>query len=45
MIIDRYERPQDWSVPALSDPILLELDWILDDPQRLTIVRCDFKRH
>ena len=32
MIIDRYERPENWTAPALSDPILQELDELLDCP-------------
>ena len=32
MIIDRYARPVNLSEPSVSDAILQELDWILDDP-------------
>lgn len=45
MIIDRYARPENWRPHALSDPILHELDWILDDPELLALVRHDLARH
>jgi hypothetical protein len=45
MIIDRYARPENFSAPRLSDPILQELDWILDDPQLFALVRHDLAQH
>lgn len=45
MIIDRYDRPANIAKPTLSNPILQELDWILDDPQLLALFREDLKRH
>jgi IS5 family transposase len=45
MIIDRYACPVDIPEPALTDPILQELDWILDDPQLFGLVRRDLKQH
>jgi len=38
MIIDRYARPANLSEPIVSDPILQELDWILDDPYLFALV-------
>jgi hypothetical protein len=32
MIIDRYECPVERAEPTVSDPILQEMDGILDDP-------------
>jgi hypothetical protein len=32
MIMDRYERPGERAGPSVSDPILQEMDWLLDDP-------------
>ena len=45
MIIDRYERPENWTAPALSDPILQELDKLLEDVQLFRLVRQDLVRH
>ncbi len=45
MIIDRYTCPANWIAHALSDPILHELDWILDDPELIGLVRQDLRRH
>jgi IS5 family transposase len=45
MIIDRYARPENFTAPSLSDPILQELDWILDDPRLFTLVRHDLAQH
>ena len=45
MIIDRYERPENYTPPALSDPILHELDWILEDPHLFALVRHDLAQH
>ena len=45
MIIDRYVRPENYSVVSLSDPILQELDWILEDPELFRLVRRDLARH
>lgn len=45
MIIDRYERPPGIATPRASDPILQELDAILDDPTMLALVRRDLQRH
>jgi IS5 family transposase len=45
MIIERYERPVDFAAPALSSPILQELDWILDDPKLFALFCHDLKQH
>jgi IS5 family transposase len=45
MIIERYERPVDFTAPALSNPILQELDWILDDPKLFALFCHDLKQH
>jgi hypothetical protein len=45
MIIERYERPVDWVAAEPSDPILQELDWILDDPELFALFRRDLKAH
>ncbi len=45
MIIDRYVRPENFKASSLSDPILQELDWILDDPKLFTLVRQDLAQH
>jgi hypothetical protein len=45
MIIDRYERPGERAEPTVSDPILQEMDGILDDPRLLALVRQDLRRH
>jgi IS5 family transposase len=45
MIIDRYERPVGIVAPRVSDPILQEMDVILDDPALLALVRRDLQRH
>jgi transposase, IS5 family len=45
MIIDRYVRPENASVMALSDPILLELDELLEDPELFHLVRSDLAKH
>lgn len=45
MIINRYERPVGIAEPEVSDPILQEMDWILNDPQLLALVRQDLHRH
>ena len=45
MIIDRYIRPANFPECKTSDPILQELDWILDDPVLFELVRRDFARH
>jgi IS5 family transposase len=45
MIIERYERPVDFTTSALSNPILQELDWILDDPELFALFCHDLKRH
>ena len=45
MIIDRYVRPENFTAPPLSDPVLQELDWILDDPKLFTLVRHDLAQH
>jgi transposase, IS5 family len=45
MIIDRYECPVERAEPPMSDPILQELDWIVEDPQLLALVRRDLRRH
>jgi transposase, IS5 family len=45
MIIDRYARPANVTPVRLSDPILQELDWILEDPELFRLVRCDLAAH
>src|SRR5919198_529764 len=45
MIIDRYERPVDLATPALTDPLLNELDELLDDPILFDLVRSDLCKH
>jgi IS5 family transposase len=45
MIIDRYERPVDWVAPEPSDPLLQELDWILDDPELFALYEHDLRAH
>ncbi len=45
MIIDRYVHSGNFTAPALSDPILEELDWILDDPSLFALVRHDLAQH
>jgi transposase, IS5 family len=45
MIIDRYIRPANFPECKTSDPILQELDWILDDPYLFDLVRRDFAKH
>lgn len=45
MIIDRYARPSDWSAPVVSDPLLQEMDWLLDDPPLVKLVRLDLAKH
>jgi len=45
MIIDRYARPENFTAPSVSDPILQELDWILDDPKLFALVRHDLAQH
>lgn len=45
MIIDRYSRPANFPECQTSDPILQELDWILDDPILFDLVRHDFAQH
>jgi IS5 family transposase len=45
MIIERYERPVDFTAPALSNPLLQELDWILSDPKLFALFCHDLKQH
>ena len=45
MIIDRYERPVDWDAPEPSDPILQELNWILEDPELFALYERDVRGH
>lgn len=45
MIIDRYDPPANRVATPLSNPILQELDWILEDPQLFALFRDDLKRH
>lgn len=45
MIIDRYSRPANFPECPTSDPILQELDWILDDPILFDLVRRDLAQH
>ena len=44
-ILDRYARPANVAPVSLSDPILQELDWILEDPELFRLVRCDLAQH
>jgi transposase, IS5 family len=45
MIIDRYGRPENVPVARISDPILQELDWLLEDPELFCLVQRDLARH
>ena len=45
MIIDRYERAENWTAATLSDPILQELDELLEDAQLFSLVRRDLAQH
>jgi IS5 family transposase len=45
MIIERYDRPVDFTAPELSSPLLQELDWILDDPKLFALFCDDLKQH
>jgi IS5 family transposase len=45
MIIDCYARPANLPESSVSDPILQELDWILDDPYMFALVRRDMAKH
>jgi IS5 family transposase len=45
MIIARYARPRDWHVQQTSDPILREMDWLLDDPALFRLVYDDLSKH
>lgn len=45
MIIDAYTRPENCVLASISDPILQELDWILEDPELFRLVRGDMARH
>jgi IS5 family transposase len=45
MIIERYPRPANFPECQTSDPILQELDWILDDPVLFNLVRHDLAQH
>ncbi len=45
MIIDRYERPVDWVAPEPSNPILQELEWILEDPDLFALYEHDLRAH
>src|SRR5438552_2367169 len=45
MIIARYERPRDWAVLQTSDPILREMDWLLEDPVLFKLVYADLAKH
>jgi IS5 family transposase len=45
MIIDRYERPESLPGSNLSDPILQELDSLLEDPELFRLVRSDLAKH
>jgi hypothetical protein len=40
MIIDQHERPENG-----SDPILQELDWILENAELVRLARQDLARH
>jgi IS5 family transposase len=43
--MERYGRPVDWVAPEPSDPILQELDWILEDPELFAFFQHDLKAH
>lgn len=45
MIIDRYVRPEHRPVAPISDPILQELDRLLEDRELFRWVRRDLARH
>jgi len=45
MIIDRYVRPENWTPAPLSDPILQELDVLLEDSRLLALCRHDLAAH
>ena len=45
MIIDRYERPVDRVEPTVSDPLLQEMAWLLDDPPLVALMRRDLQQH
>lgn len=45
MIIDSYPRPADFVVPAISDPILRQMDQLMDDPQIHALVRHDLAQY
>jgi IS5 family transposase len=45
MIIDRYVRPVDIPTPVLTDPVLNEVDSLLDDPILFDLVRHDLADH
>ena len=45
MIIERYPRPLNRGMWKVSDPILQEMDDLLDDAELLRWVRQDLKRH
>jgi transposase, IS5 family len=45
MIIDCYPRPANAETSNVSDPILQELDWILEDPELFRLVRRDLAKH
>ena len=45
MLIDCYPRPGGKPEYEISDPILRQLDWIMDDPQVHGLVRQDLARH
>ncbi len=45
MIIDAYVRPEHRGRLSLSDPILQELDGILEDPEMFHLVRGDLAKH
>lgn len=45
MIITRYIRPANFPEWKTTDPILQELDWILDDPRLFDLVCHDFAEH
>jgi IS5 family transposase len=45
MIINQDEQPTGRAQPKISDPLLAELDGMLDNPQLLALVRRDLKQH
>ncbi len=45
MIIQHYACSVKGSHPIVNDPILQEIDWILDDPRLFTLIYRDLSKH